>query len=355
MGKIAELINRDTMIKNETKRLTVLIRKLCLSFALLSVINLVLNILFLHSLMGALMWAGMVIADILTLLVSYHSSKNVVLVVFVVQKIVWILVAILFYGWNGGFQFYLILLTILFSFGEAGYTNKKLVFTFFCFAVFTVFLLFFKESNGIIGIEGLDKTIQILNTLFFCVNVGLVSWSFSRESQENEEKIVKYNEQLKLEAGEDALTGLKNRRSTSEYIRGLIKEKATFSICMCDVDFFKKVNDTYGHEFGDDVLKEIASVFKKYASSYAYISRWGGEEFLLIFPGLNGDDAYMKAHELRDEIKRIAIPNGNETVSITMTYGLTEYDLNKTAIENIKEVDEKLYMGKEAGRDRIVY
>ena len=124
---------------------------------------------------------------------------------------------------------------------------------------------------------------------------------------------------------------------------------------MCDVDFFKKVNDTYGHEFGDDVLKEIASVFKKYASSYAYISRWGGEEFLLIFPGLNGDNAYMKAHELRDEIKRIAIPNGNETVSITMTYGLTEYDLNKTAIENIKEVDEKLYMGKEAGRDRIVY
>lgn len=355
MGKITELVNKDTHIKNETKRLTVLIRKLCLSFATLYVFNLVLNIFFMHSLIGALMWAGMFIADILTLLVSYRSSKRVVLVVFVLQKMIWILISILFYGWEGGFQFFLILLVILFSFGEAGYTDKKLCFTFICFGMWAAFLVFFKGKPGMISIEGFDKTIQILNAIVFCVDVGMVSWSFSQESQANEEKIVKYNEQLKQEAGEDPLTGLKNRRSTSEFIRSLIKSNATFSICMCDIDYFKKVNDTYGHEFGDDVLKEIASVFKKKASTFAYISRWGGEEFLLIFPGLNGDEAYMKAHELRDDIKKIAIPNGNETVSVTMTYGLTEYDPNKSAIENIKEVDEKLYMGKEAGRDRIVY
>ena len=355
MKKFAEFINKETRIKNETKRMTVLIRKLCLSFLMLAAANLILDLLFLHSLWGVCIWSGVILADILTLLVSYRYSKNVVLTVFIVQKCLWILLAIMFYGWEGGFQFFLILLTILFSFGEAGYTYKKLIFGFFCFVLFSVFLFFFKGREAIIDMQGFDKTVQILNTLIFCLDVGLVSISFSEESQENEEKIVRYNEQLKMEAGQDALTGLKNRRSTNEFIAKQVKENNTFSICLCDIDFFKKVNDTYGHEFGDDVLKAIADVFTKKASDFAYISRWGGEEFLLIFPGLNGDDAYVKVHDIRDEIKKTVIPNGNDTVSVTMTYGLTEYDLNKSPIENIKEVDEKLYMGKEAGRDRIVY
>ena len=203
--------------------------------------------------------------------------------------------------------------------------------------------------------EGLDRTIQILNTLVFCVDVAFVSTSFSKESQEIEEKIVKYNEQLKIEAGEDPLTGLKNRRSTSESIKNLVSQSRTFSICLCDIDYFKKVNDTYGHEFGDEVLIAIAEVFKRKTAGTACISRWGGEEFLLVFPDKNGDDAYMLLHDIRDEIKRIAVPIGEDAVSVTMTYGLTEYNLYKDLVENIKEVDEKLYMGKQSGRDRIVY
>ncbi len=263
--------------------------------------------------------------------------------------------SIILYGWEGGFQFFLILLTILYSFGDAGYTKKKLFFNFACFVMFVAALLFFKGKEAMVSLDGFDKTIQILNTLVFCVDVGLVSLSFSKESQESEEKIVKYNEQLKIEAGEDALTGLKNRRSTSEYVKTLVSEKNPFSICMCDIDYFKRINDSFGHEFGDVVLKEISDVFRKAAGEVAYISRWGGEEFLFIFPGLNGDDAYVKVHDIRDEVKKMSIPNEEIDVSVTMTYGLTEYDFNKTAIENIKEVDEKLYMGKQAGRDKIVY
>lgn len=355
MGKISEFINKETQIKNETKRMTVIIRKLCLSFVVLSLIHLFLNIVFLHSWIGALIWSGMIVADILTLVVSYHAPKGVVLAVFIGQKVAWILTSIIFYGWEGGFQFFLILLVVLYSFGEAGYTKKKLLFNFACFVLFAAFLVFFKGKAAMIPMDGFDKTIQILNTLVFCLSVALVSLSFSKETQENEEKIIKYNEQLKQEAGEDALTGLKNRRNTSEYVKTLVLAKETFSICLCDIDFFKKVNDTYGHEFGDEVLKKIAEVFRDTAKDSAYISRWGGEEFLLIFPGLNGDDAYLKVNEIRDEIKKMAIPNGEDTISITMTYGLTEYNLNKSAIENVKEVDEKLYMGKQAGRDRIVY
>ena len=355
MGKLIDLINKDTQEKNETKRMTVIIRQLSLSFVVLAIVNLILNIVIMHSLTGALLWGGMIIIDVLNLMISYHCSKNTVLAFFITQKGLWILLSIMLYGWEGGFQFFLILLFILYSFGETGYNWRKLVFDFICFAMFTVFVLFVKGKPGLVDISGADKAIWIINLLAFCVAVGFVVTSFSHQSQATEEKIVKYNEQLKLEAGQDPLTGLKNRRSTSEFIRSLIKTDSTFSICMCDIDYFKRVNDTYGHEFGDDVLNAVADVFRSTAGDKAYISRWGGEEFLLIFPGMNGDDAYIIVDAIRAAVKNRSVKNGDEEVKVTLTYGLTEFDLNKNVIENIKEVDEKLYMGKAAGRDRIVY
>ena len=355
MGKLSELINKETQMKNETKRMTVLIRKLCLSFFALSVCNLIINIFLFDSILGSLVWIGVIALDLLTLFSSYFTSKRVLIMLFVLQKSVWILTMIMLYGWEGGFQFFLILLMIIYSFGEAGYNRKKLLFTFACFLLFVVFLVFFKGKEGIIDISLIDRTIQILNTLVFCMSAALVSVSFSRESQEIEEKIVNYNKQLEIEAGEDALTGLKNRRSTNEFLKRLVSEETVFSICLCDIDFFKKVNDTYGHEFGDDVLVAIAYVFKKMESEGAYISRWGGEEFLLIFPNLNGDEAYVRVHDIYKEIKKLEVPYGEEKVSVTMTYGLTEFDLAQRIEDNIKEVDEKLYMGKQSGRDKIVY
>lgn len=355
MGKIAEFISKETDIKNESKRMTVLIRKICLSFLALSVFQLLLFAFLLHSGRGITLWAFTIAADFLTFYISYHSTKKVVLSVFISQKILWITASMLLIGWDGGFQFFLILLIILYSFGEAGYNNKKLIFNFFCFVLFLFFLLFFKGKTGLIDVTGMERVIETSATLVFCVNVAFVATSFSKASLEVEEKIVNYNKQLEIEAGEDALTGLKNRRNTNAFIRSLVSEHDTFSICICDIDFFKKVNDTYGHEFGDEVLKAIADVFKKKQSEGVYASRWGGEEFLLIFPGINGDDAYVKTYAIRDEIKNITVPNGDVSISVTMTYGLSEYSLHHTMEENIREIDEKLYMGKESGRDRIIY
>ena len=355
MGKLSELINKETQIKNESKRMTVIIRKLCLSFCVLSGINICFNAFILHSLNGSLLWAGIIIVDILTLFLSYHLSKKILLPVFVFQKFIWILAATMVYGWEGGYQFFLILLMILFSFGEAGYNRKKLLFDFACFVVFVTFLVFFKGKEGAISMGEYDRIVQVFNILFFCMNVGFVSTSFSKESQDIEEKIVNYSKQLEIEAGEDALTGLKNRRSTNEFIADLVREEKVFSLCMCDIDFFKKINDTYGHDFGDDVLVAISYVFKKMESENSFASRWGGEEFLIVFPELNGDDAYLAVHDIYKEIKKIEVPYGSEKVSVTMTYGLTEFDLSKTIEVNLKEVDEKLYMGKQSGRDKIVY
>ena len=355
MGKIFELINRDTKQKNESKRMTVLIRQLLLMFIALSLFHLFIDISLLKSLQGALVWVAMLVVDAVTLWASYNTSKRFILAIFIIQKTGWIISSTLVFGWESGFQYFIILLMIVYSFGEAGYTKKKLFFDFFCFTLIVVFLEFLKGEGGRISIENADKSIQVFNALAFVAMVAIVSISFSKESQQMEDKLITYNNQLKEQASVDALTGLYNRRSTMEFINRLINEKRVFSICIGDIDFFKKVNDTYGHDFGDTVLVAISEVMRNQVLSYGLVSRWGGEEFLIIFVDQNGDEAYVNLSHVRDTVKAIKLNHIKDEVTVTMTYGLTEYDTSKSFEENIKDADEKLYMGKQTGRDKIVY
>lgn len=355
MSRLFDLINKDTKQKNESKRMTVIIRQLAIIFMFHSLFNLLISAFLLQSLQGSLVWVAMIVIDALTLYISYGASKILLLTIFVLQKAIWITTCVLLFGWEGGFQFFLILLMIMYSFGEAGYNRKKLFFDFCCFSMFVIFLLYFKGSEGKISIENADKSIQVVNSLAFVIMVSIVSFSFSRESQQMEDKLISYNNQLKEQASIDALTGLNNRRSTMEFVNGLIKQRETFSICIGDIDFFKKINDSYGHDFGDTVLVAISEALREETEHDGFVARWGGEEFLIIFLGVNGDEAYVKLSNIRERIKSIRLNHSIDEVRVKMTYGLTEYDFTKSFEENVKEADEKLYLGKQNGRDMIVY
>ena len=168
---------------------------------------------------------------------------------------------------------------------------------------------------------------------------------------------MKYNNKLKEEANTDQLTGLFNRRKAKEYLAEIKNADFTngISIAMADIDFFKKVNDTYGHDAGDEVLKFVANLMKEKSRSTTFLSRWGGEEFLVVLPDCNGDNAYIVLERLRTLIENSVIKVGDQEIRITMTFGLTEfgYDMDEEAA--IKEADEKLYMGKQNGRNQVVY
>ena len=341
MGKLFELINKDTKHKNESKRMTVIIRQMVLIFMCVSLFNLVLDACFIKSVPGSVFWGIMLVVDGITFYISYNARKLIILTIFVFQKALWITAAVVLFGWEGGFQFFLILLVIMYSFGEAGYNRKKVLLDFCLFAMFIVFLIFFKGNQGKISIEHFDKSIQVVNALAFVIMVSIISFSFSKESQHMEDKLISYNNQLRKQASVDALTSLYNRRSTMEIVNDIVLQRRVMSICIGDIDFFKKINDSYGHDFGDTVLVAIA--------------RWGGEEFLIVFADLNGDDAYIKLSHIRDAVKDLKLNHGKEEVRVKMTYGLTEYDYSKSFEDNIKEADEKLYLGKQNGRDMIVY
>ena len=115
MGKLFDLINKDTKHKNESKRMTVIIRQLIITFMGLSVFHLIIDAFFVKSFKGVILWMVMLAVDALTMYVSYQASKSVILALFTLQKVLWIMVAVLLFGWEGGFQFFLILLVIVYS------------------------------------------------------------------------------------------------------------------------------------------------------------------------------------------------------------------------------------------------
>ena len=124
---------------------------------------------------------------------------------------------------------------------------------------------------------------------------------------------------------------------------------------MCDIDFFKKVNDSYGHDIGDKVLAGVAQTLVESVSEECLVSRWGGEEFLIVFPNMNGDEARSVLETIKTRVKKTEFDTGSRTFTITVTYGLAEYGFNGDSEAVVKEADEKLYIGKENGRDQIVF
>ena len=154
----------------------------------------------------------------------------------------------------------------------------------------------------------------------------------------------------------DALTELNNRRSADkklEEVRLRIVEMGMkYCVCIADIDFFKKVNDTYGHEMGDEVLRMVAAKLKKGMVGKGFAARWGGEEFLLIFDNRELDIAKRELSMIMDDVRTIYVPDTDR--QITMSFGMTAMIPGETSDEALNRADANLYEAKEGGRNQIV-
>lgn len=166
--------------------------------------------------------------------------------------------------------------------------------------------------------------------------------------------------QLKEQAATDFLTELPNRRGFFELaepsFHSLLRQGHPIAIAIYDVDHFKRVNDTYGHDIGDMVLKAIASLSKKHLRSGDLVARHGGEEFLLFMPYCDLASGVSKAEVLRAQIEQltVALSDGRE-LKITASFGVDQcLAADKSVDDSIKRCDEKLYLAKESGRNKVV-
>ncbi len=169
--------------------------------------------------------------------------------------------------------------------------------------------------------------------------------------------LIKTQKSLQKLVEQDILTGLYNRRSGEKLLKRVCenytKDGTPFCVAIGDVDHFKNVNDTYGHECGDVALTELSSRMKEHMRGHGFVARWGGEEMLLVYDGMHLETAANYMQELLDAIRTKPIVYGDVNLNITMTFGLTEGNGDK--IEHIvRDADEKLYRGKNSGRNQIV-
>ncbi len=157
-------------------------------------------------------------------------------------------------------------------------------------------------------------------------------------------------------AVEDQLTGLKNRRGFYDFYETYILPNLAShenSIIMCDIDFFKKFNDTYGHNAGDAVLRHVANVFRNNIRIDDGVFRWGGEEFIFLLPNTAVDNAAELAERLRKAIEDSVCYFEDLELRVTMSFGvhLTSAELNVE--DNVKSADEMLYKAKANGRNQV--
>lgn len=174
------------------------------------------------------------------------------------------------------------------------------------------------------------------------------------EKKRNEELLERENKLLAVKSSTDGLTSLKNHRAIIEELRAAVlaarNTGQNLSVAMFDLDYFKAINDTHGHHFGDIVLSKIAAIIKKNIRETDIAGRYGGEEFLLVFPNTPLSIARSICERIRLEIEAAVFEKG---VRITISGGVQDYH-GETTTALIDSADENLYEAKRSGRNRIV-
>ena len=174
-----------------------------------------------------------------------------------------------------------------------------------------------------------------------------------------EDRLVEAREEMRFQATHDVLTGLWNRGMIMEVLgRELTRshrERASTAILLCDLDHFKRINDTYGHLVGDDVLREAAKRLLSSVRSYDIVGRYGGEEFLVILNNCNPAYGFARADEIRKAIGQQPVQTSGGPISITLSLGLllSQEWGRKPAQELLREADAALYAAKAAGRNCV--
>ncbi len=186
---------------------------------------------------------------------------------------------------------------------------------------------------------------------------GITAWVLVDDAHRKNEKIRELNKYLTNLSARDPLTNLFNRRHIMEILNTYLSLSAEnsdlFSLLMIDIDFFKQVNDTYGHLTGDRALKKFSRTLTKTIRKTDIAGRYGGDEFLVIFPDTTSEEAVMIAEKIRTRVESAQLTK-KQDIQITISGGVVSFIPGLTAEQLISFADKKLYKAKHLGRNRIV-
>jgi diguanylate cyclase (GGDEF)-like protein len=285
-------------------------------------------------------------------IVNRRDRSTLAMALLTVEVVAHAALAVLTLGWASGFQYYLFPLIPFVMFNDRLQSRTVVLISASVFATLIALRALAPdgEAGGAVA-GGIAPVLHYGNLAIPLLALALVSFYFRSASTSAE----RHMESMALT---DPLTGLLNRRSMEQRLReaahGVQRSGRAFSVVMADVDHFKRINDEHGHAAGDRVLRAVAGLFVEQLRAHDAVSRWGGEEFLLLLPETEG----VLAGEVAERLRAIAEARLAESAAIgqavTLTFGVAVFNGAIRVAECLKKADDALYAGKEAGRNRVV-
>lgn len=355
---IAALINKDVVNPNESKKNAVMTRCICAVMGIYT-IGQVLFMLQQHHLRYLIFPIGIFCIYSIAFYLTYTSQTSIAYYLVIMMVVAWCFISSDLYGWNTGAQYaYCTILVYVFSSAYRSIQRKMFDSCVLLAAGMFTFIMAMTGTSVFLMTKRQFVVQEIMNMIATFLSLGLITVSFSRDTLAAEQKLMDYNREMTYQAETDALTGLMNRRAGEKYFTRICdrsaKEGFFVNVVMGDIDYFKAVNDTYGHDAGDEVLRAISALFKEYIVPKGAAIRWGGEEFLFVLIGMNGDEAEIEIEKLRHSIQDLKIQAGDDVIQVTMTFGLEEVGRDQSLEDSLESADRKLYMGKARGRNQVV-
>lgn len=284
--------------------------------------------------------------------VNRQGRHNPAIVLMTTEVFLHTLLVVPTIGWQAGFQYYLFA-AVPFTLFNNKFDGKAIILVSIALGLeFLLLNLYTRDqphhpalSDELVSL--FDRANIVISFIAQCI----ISYYFRLAS-------ICLEQELETQAHTDPLTGLYNRRRMTDFLTQQGKlaaiENTTLAVAFVDIDHFKKINDNYGHETGDEILRSVADFIKRQLRKGDTLARWGGEEFLLLLPQTDIDGALVLAEKIRKTVAEQCFLIGEREYPVTLTIGLCEHQTEHPIEDSVKFADIALYRGKQAGRNRVM-
>ena len=289
----------------------------------------------------------------LKILFDSEENNKIVMLILQVEILLHASLCVFILGLGWGFEILFLTSTISLFFLSVSFKMLSRLISLLDIAAFLLFYL-------VIDLPAKDDTLYkeiffVFNLTVSCVFAVLTSFLLESSNLFIFLGILEEKESAKAVFNHDPLTGLLNRASMQQIFRQKnLFDGNDFAIVMCDIDNFKKINDTYGHEAGDVILSAVAQVLKKNARKVDFVGRYGGEEFVILLPSTSLKDGVRFGEKLRSMIENFKFIYKNERIKVTISSGVATRSANLSDTMTLEGADKMLYLSKEGGRNQVM-
>lgn len=227
---------------------------------------------------------------------------------------------------------------------------RIIIFTVTCL-MDTVLLLSGLHPSGTSAADTASRNIEIYAYIISAAAIYLMTSFIESQYEDKNNRIMHKTERLEKDANIDPLTGVYNRRFMMKTLEKTLKGSNNFYISLLDIDNFKQINDTYGHVYGDYILRELGRLMKENAPSDVMVSRYGGEEFFMIYRSEDQDTVFKIINSIKDQLGKYSMQT--RRIKVTFSCGVVRCSGSSRPASLLTRVDSKLYKAKKNGKNRI--